>query len=157
MIKYLRMALKTLKKNRMVTVDDKTFQHSLLQQISDDGIAGICRGCLQLQSLCVSGCTNLTDASLIALGLNCPRLKWVMFRYCINLLSWSCNNPFKNSKCLILFTDKKVIYNDTKSYGTIKTNKFYLTYIFTDCNHFFSYISTDRPWDGLCQVKFISL
>lgn len=56
-------------------LEDKLFHHSLFQQISDEGIAGICRGCHRLQSLCVSGCTNLTDASLIALGLNCPRLK----------------------------------------------------------------------------------
>lgn len=56
----------------------------LLQQISDEGIVKICRGCHRLQSLCVSGCSNLTDASLTALGLNCPRLKWVCHSFCIH-------------------------------------------------------------------------
>uniref|UniRef100_A0A8D0GW91 F-box/LRR-repeat protein 2 n=1 Tax=Sphenodon punctatus TaxID=8508 RepID=A0A8D0GW91_SPHPU len=54
-------------------------------QISDEGIVKICRGCHRLQSLCVSGCTNLTDASLTALGLNCPRLKILEAARCSHL------------------------------------------------------------------------
>lgn len=48
----------------------------LSQQITDEGLVGLCRGCYKLQILCVSGCSNITDASLTAMGLNCPRLKW---------------------------------------------------------------------------------
>lgn len=47
------------------------------QQITDEGLITICRGCHRLQSLCVSGCANITDAILHALGQNCPRLRWV--------------------------------------------------------------------------------
>lgn len=63
---------------------------SVLQQISDEGIVKICRGCHRLQSLCVSGCCNLTDASLTALGLNCPRLKWVSHEHvvCMSCYYW---------------------------------------------------------------------
>lgn len=45
------------------------------QQITDEGLITICRGCHRLQSLCVSGCANITDAILHALGQNCPRLR----------------------------------------------------------------------------------
>lgn len=48
----------------------------LFQQITDEGLVSLCRGCHKLQILCVSGCSNITDASLTAMGLNCPRLKW---------------------------------------------------------------------------------
>ncbi len=47
------------------------------QQITDEGLITICRGCHRLQSLCVSGCANITDAILHALGQNCPRLRSV--------------------------------------------------------------------------------
>lgn len=47
------------------------------QQITDEGLITICRGCHRLQSLCVSGCANITDAILHALGQNCPRLRWI--------------------------------------------------------------------------------
>lgn len=47
------------------------------QQITDEGLITICRGCHRLQSLCVSGCGNITDAILHALGQNCPRLRWI--------------------------------------------------------------------------------
>ncbi|KPP59063.1 F-box/LRR-repeat protein 2-like, partial [Scleropages formosus] len=43
--------------------------------VTDEGLVGLCRGCHKLQTLCISGCSNITDASLTALGLNCPRLK----------------------------------------------------------------------------------
>ncbi|CAK7312243.1 F-box/LRR-repeat protein 2 [Vulpes lagopus] len=43
-------------------------------RITDEGVVQICRGCRRLQALCLSGCSNLTDASLTALALNCPRL-----------------------------------------------------------------------------------
>ena len=45
------------------------------QRITDEGVVQICRGCPRLQALCLSGCSNLTDASLTALALNCPRLQ----------------------------------------------------------------------------------
>ncbi|KAK7816864.1 hypothetical protein U0070_021661 [Myodes glareolus] len=45
------------------------------KRITDEGVVQICRGCHRLQALCLSGCSNLTDASLTALGLNCPRLQ----------------------------------------------------------------------------------
>lgn len=45
------------------------------QRITDEGVVQICRGCHRLQALCLSGCGNLTDASLTALALNCPRLQ----------------------------------------------------------------------------------
>lgn len=48
---------------------------SCKQQITDEGLITICRGCHRLQSLCVSGCANITDAILHALGQNCPRLR----------------------------------------------------------------------------------
>lgn len=53
--------------------------HSLFceQQITDEGLITICRGCHRLQSLCVSGCANITDAILHALGQNCPRLRYL--------------------------------------------------------------------------------
>jgi F-box/leucine-rich repeat protein 2/20 len=43
--------------------------------MTDDGMVSLCRGCHKLQILCMSGCSNITDASLTALGLNCPRIK----------------------------------------------------------------------------------
>lgn len=53
-----------------------TQSHSFCeQQITDEGLITICRGCHRLQSLCVSGCANITDAILHALGQNCPRLR----------------------------------------------------------------------------------
>lgn len=52
----------------------------LFQQITDEGLVSLCRGCHKLQILCVSGCSNITDASLTAMGLNCPRLKWEKYK-----------------------------------------------------------------------------
>ncbi|EHB00854.1 F-box/LRR-repeat protein 20 [Heterocephalus glaber] len=45
------------------------------QQITDEGLITICRGCHKLQSLHASGCSNITDAILNVLGQNCPRLR----------------------------------------------------------------------------------
>lgn len=45
------------------------------QRVTDDGVVQLCRGCPRLQALCLSGCGSLTDASLTALALNCPRLQ----------------------------------------------------------------------------------
>ncbi|KAK1805544.1 hypothetical protein P4O66_019217 [Electrophorus voltai] len=55
------------------------------QQITDEGLITICRGCHRLQSLCVSGCANLTDAILNALGQNCPRLRILEVARCSQL------------------------------------------------------------------------
>ncbi|NXI86726.1 FXL20 protein, partial [Rhipidura dahli] len=54
------------------------------QQITDDGLITICRGCHKLQSLCASGCSNITDAILNALGQNCPRLRIYNLICCLN-------------------------------------------------------------------------
>ncbi|KPP57685.1 F-box/LRR-repeat protein 20-like, partial [Scleropages formosus] len=48
------------------------------QQVTDEGLITVCRGCHRLQSFCVSGCTNITDAMLNALGQNCPHLRYPM-------------------------------------------------------------------------------
>ncbi|TKS92227.1 F-box/LRR-repeat protein 20 F-box and leucine-rich repeat protein 20 [Collichthys lucidus] len=55
------------------------------QQITDEGLITICRGCHRLQSLCVSGCANITDAILHALGQNCPRLRILEVARCSQL------------------------------------------------------------------------
>ncbi|XP_010154533.1 PREDICTED: F-box/LRR-repeat protein 20-like, partial [Eurypyga helias] len=54
-------------------------------QITDDGLITICRGCHKLQSLCASGCCNITDAILNALGQNCPRLRILEVARCSQL------------------------------------------------------------------------
>lgn len=63
------------------------FSSSNEQQITDDGLITICRGCHRLQSLCVSGCANITDAFLHALGQNCLRLRYIYIPNFIGNLS----------------------------------------------------------------------
>ncbi|XP_069768407.1 F-box/LRR-repeat protein 20-like isoform X2 [Narcine bancroftii] len=53
--------------------------------ITDEGLITICRRCHKLQSLCVSGCSNITDAILNALGQNCIRLRILEIARCSQL------------------------------------------------------------------------
>lgn len=46
------------------------------QSITDECIVAISEHCPELTSLCVSNCSHLTDASLVALGQGCHLLRW---------------------------------------------------------------------------------
>ena len=49
----------------------------LLQLITDESIIAVSENCVGLRCLCVSRCSRLTDAALVALGQTCTELQYV--------------------------------------------------------------------------------
>ena len=47
----------------------------VLQNMTDESVISISEGCPGLVSLCLSNCSRLTDASLVALAQKCHQLR----------------------------------------------------------------------------------
>lgn len=54
-----------------------TFVFSSLQSIKDGAVKAISEHCKQLEFLCVSGCSQLTDVTLQYLGASCHELRYL--------------------------------------------------------------------------------
>jgi hypothetical protein len=57
----------------------------LCSNLNDDGLLGLSRYCIHLQSLDVSSCNNISNRSMIEIGRNCIHLQSLNIRGCYNI------------------------------------------------------------------------
>ena len=58
----------------------------LLQLITDESIIAVSENCIGVRCLCVSRCSRLTDAALVALGQTCTELQYVYWHLIVALM-----------------------------------------------------------------------
>ncbi|XP_014678493.1 PREDICTED: F-box/LRR-repeat protein 2-like [Priapulus caudatus] len=56
----------------------------------DEGVLHVSNGCHQMEFLCLAGCANLTDSSLLALSQGCPKLRTHRGRWMLTRIPGNC-------------------------------------------------------------------
>ena len=84
------------------------------QTTSDRGVIALAENCVMIKYLCLSNCTDLTDASLVVLSQHCVHLETLEVSSCSQFtdngfqalarVSWPCFLPFLVSATVILIT-----------------------------------------------------
>ncbi len=121
----------------------------MFQNLTDEAVHSISDSDSDLETLCVSGCTHLTDASLVSLGKRCFLVPWINYQsQCVNgKISRSCfvstERPLIAQFCLCTCRSGMSRVEDTGSGRLLTVHRQWLPGSHTRTYHCFG-ITNDR-------------
>jgi len=115
--------------NRKIKVLEVSKEEEILisQFLTNNGLLGLSRHCIHLQSLDISHCYDITDTGMIEIGRNCIHLQSLKICFCNNITDTSMIEIGRN--CIHLqsldISERSNITNTTRQlFPYIKVNKY---------------------------------